>query len=680
MRLGIRAKLVGTLLLAGLLPLALALAIILIGFVEMRIRSVGLTYRALAQQQARHLSASLAAQVELANLINGLPNTNDFLAQANRQPPPSQGYIDNREKAWPALTPDDPLLHKILSNPVAERWQSVARQQPRFAEVMVTDAVGRLVAATNKTSDWFQADEQWWQDCFDHGKGRVLISDVTYDESARDGKGAVVMDLCIPIYNDAAPRKLIGITKISLDATWMLHQADLGNADDDPPRVTWLVRSDGRAVASQKLAGTERLPPPPVEALPQKVAGRIADQPSGWAKSRDVPGYEVIGFAAVQETWIMQRPEERWHVVVASSLHSIVHALYKLAWLIAGLGLVVIAACFWGGLAIARREIIRPLLTLEEATKRLKAGDREFRISEARGSGETFRDDEVGRLARHFNEMADQLNRQLEQLEEADSLKRQFIDLASHELRTPVTYILGASQLAQRQNGNSDPAILGKISAKAQRLNRIVENMFKLLASDRFDRRALKTDVDLAALIRATVQEQEPFLKERRQRWELDVPELLPYIRAEQDKIKDILANLISNAIRFSPDGGTVGVRARAEGDAVHVTISDSGPGIPAEDLPQLFQPFFTGAAVERHSSGDYQHMSRGIGLGLSVVKRFVELHGGTVTVDTSPAGTQVHVRLPIAAEEVPSPPPPPGDTATTTTTTANTDRTAGKE
>jgi len=81
----------------------------------------------------------------------------------------------------------------------------------------------------------------------------------------------------------------------------------------------------------------------------------------------------------------------------------------------------------------------------------------------------------------------------------------------------------------------------------------------------------------------------------------------------------------------------------------VEVEVSDSGPGIPQQDLPGLFQPFFTGGreAVERHTSGDYQHMSRGIGLGLSVVKRFVDLHGGTVSVDTSADGTRVRVFLP---------------------------------
>src|SRR5205085_1295440 len=142
--------------------------------------------------------------------------------------------------------------------------------------------------------------------------------------------------------------------------------------------------------------------------------------------------------------------------------------------------------------------------------------------------------------------MAEQLKEKFEQLEEADELKRQFIDLASHELRTPVTYILGASQLAQRSHDGAAPeggAMMPKISAKAQRLNRIVENMFKLLASDRFARGMRVSEVDVAGLIKTVVQEHEPFLRERKQRWEIDLASDLPRIQADPDKIRDILAN-----------------------------------------------------------------------------------------------------------------------------------------
>src|SRR5215207_3192029 len=101
MRLGIRAKLVGTLLLAGLLPLALALGVILFGVVELRVRSQGQMYSALAQQQAGHLSTILLAQVEWANLINGQPGTREFLAAANRKEPLTKAQIATIETSWP---------------------------------------------------------------------------------------------------------------------------------------------------------------------------------------------------------------------------------------------------------------------------------------------------------------------------------------------------------------------------------------------------------------------------------------------------------------------------------------------------------------------------------------------------------------------------------------------------
>ena len=651
MRLGIRAKLIGTLLLAGLLPLALALGVMLIGVIELRIHSRGRMHRALAEQQAAHLSTILGSQVELANLINELPGTADFLRRANKIPPLSQAEIDKIEAAWPKLPDTDPQIAACLQNEIARRWQAVARDQRRFAEVMITDLSGRLVAATNKTSDYFQADEDWWQRCYDGGKGRPLISDVIFDESAispEGTRGTLVADLCLPIYDtpaDPAKRTLIGITKLSLDATWMLGQLEPPTSIDDIPRTTWLVGGDGRAIPGAH-------PEPPVARLPERVARQIRAESLGSLRDDQVKGYELIGFASVEQTKLMEKTDQRWHVVVATGVHQVVARLYRLAWVILILGLTVIAACFFGGLVIARREIIRPIRKLGYAAKRIQEGDRDYRLDEERGRKHTFRDDEIGSLAHKFNLMADELRANIQRLEEADALKRQFIDLAGHELRTPVTYILGAAQLAERHKDDTagkDP-ILARIAAKALRLGRIVENMFKLLASDRFEPAQRMTIVDVAALVLAVCQEHEPFLRERKQSFHIDLAPDLPPIEAEKDKVRDILSNLISNAIRFSPDGGVIGVSARPLADhqpGVEIAVSDNGPGIPDADLPHLFEPFFTGSDVALHSSGEYQHMSRGMGLGLSVVKRFVDLHGGAVSVDTSPSGTTVHVTLP---------------------------------
>jgi signal transduction histidine kinase len=672
MRLGIRAKLVGTLLLAGLLPLALALGVVLFGAVELRLSSKGQAFRALARQQASRLSTIVGSQIELARLVNDLPGTAAVLRAANEGPKPTPEQIEEIEARWPRLGPGDSPLREVLGNHLAEHWQSVQAAERRFTEVLITDWWGKLVAATNKTTDYYQADEAWWSACYDQGRGRAVIWDVAFDESAiaPDGRvGALVADLCLPIYEHSAGattrattraatagsgRRVVGVCKISLDATWILGNLDHEPRTEDFSVTAWLVRGDGKSVPGAPQA-------PPVGALPAGLASKLSQSADGWTIDDRLDGHEVLGFAEVEQSRrLIDDPGQRWYVVVAASRRDVLSSVYRMAWLILVLGLAVIGACFLSGWVIAQREIVRPLTALERAVEELKAGNRGHRLSETRGPNETFREDELGRLAHGFNTMADELQGNMQRLEQADELKRQFIDLASHELRTPVTYIMGAAQLAQRQGdgrekgasekgGPETIGVMGRIGSKAQRLNRIVENMFKLLAGDQFDRGLRLGRVDVAEAIGAAVAEHEPFLRERRQTFDVRIDNGLPPISADPDKVRDILGNLISNAIRFSPDGGVVGVHARAVDGVVEITVSDSGPGIPEADLPNLFQPFFTGGGtVGRHTSGDYQYMSRGIGLGLSVVKRFVEIHGGTVDVETGAGGTRARVRLPI--------------------------------
>ncbi|MEZ0266846.1 MAG: ATP-binding protein [Phycisphaerae bacterium] len=661
MRLGIRAKLVGTLLLAGLLPLVLTIGVVLIGVAGLRVQSKGRTYNALAEQQARHLAWVLKSQIELGDAVNGLPGSVDALERANTVPPLAQEQIDKIEAGWPGLDANSEkgLLGGILKSPLSAQWRSVRAREPRFSEVLITDLSGRLVAATNKTSDYFQADEDWWKACYADGKGRAIVTGIATDESATspEGKrGTLVAGLCLPIYDKpekagGAPRKLIGIAKLSVDASWVLRQIETTGHVAELPRAAWLVNENGESLLGDVTSA-------PAKRLPARSLGALSAGGEGWVMDDDLPGYEVIAFAAVDQAHLVAEGGRRWYVVVATDKASVLGPVYRMTWLIAAMGLAMIVVSFAAGLIIARREIIRPVLALRDAVDRIKAGHRGYRLSERRGGRQVFRDDEIGQLARDFNLMASHLERQIKRIEEADAVKRQFIDLASHELRTPVTYILGAAQLAQRQDGHADPKLAERISSKAQRLNRIIENMFKLLAADRFEKQqgVVPEDVDLRAMIDLVCREHEPFLKERRQSYHVGVADDASRVRADGDKVRDILSNLISNAIRFSPDGGVVGVRtARVtthRGEAVEVAVSDTGPGIPPDDVPHLFQPFFTGADVNRHSSGDYQYMSRGMGLGLSVVKRFVELQDGGVLVDTSSRGTTVRVRLPLGTAD----------------------------
>ena len=236
-------------------------------------------------------------------------------------------------------------------------------------------------------------------------------------------------------------------------------------------------------------------------------------------------------------------------------------------------------------------------------------------------------------------------NRQLEtanfELLQANELKKGFIRVASHELRTPLTIVMGLTDLAQRANV-SDPQLpiwLQRIYAGSVRLNERVDLMVKLLLADRFERPLTPIEVDLAALLKASADDVATFIEQRKQSLTLELPADLGTVNAEPDKLHDCVVQLLVNAVKFTPDGGRIRLCARRFADgASEITVADTGVGMDPASLARIFDPFFTRFDVSRHSSGIFEFERRGLGLGLSVVKAFVEMHGGQVKV-TSEVG-----------------------------------------
>ncbi len=229
-------------------------------------------------------------------------------------------------------------------------------------------------------------------------------------------------------------------------------------------------------------------------------------------------------------------------------------------------------------------------------------------------------------------------------LVEADRLKGAFLEVASHELNTPVAVVLGMLELWKISQGPAASAVerqwVDRLTGAAGRLARTVERMLKLVRNHEFSQALELEPVDLDVLARGAVEQIAPYLESRRQRVEIVVDPAIGLIEAESSKLTDVLVNLLANAVKFTPDGGVIHVTAALEpGSIAHarVSIADQGQGIEPSDLPHLFEPFFTGFDTLRHSSGDYQYGKRGIGLGLSLVKSFVELHGGRALSSSVP-------------------------------------------
>ncbi len=237
-----------------------------------------------------------------------------------------------------------------------------------------------------------------------------------------------------------------------------------------------------------------------------------------------------------------------------------------------------------------------------------------------------------------------------EELSRASELKSKFIQVAGHELRTPLSYIMAVpSLMGQVDDIAKLKDAIETMAKKGRRLNDIVQSMFKLMPEGDYSEHLDLRRVQLAEILDRVRADCEPFVAERQQTLIIDQVEDIPEICVDAHKIHDVIENLVGNAIKFSPEGGTIRVTAMREGDmAIRIAIADEGGGIAPQDMQNIFTPFYSIEDVMKHSSGSIGKTKYGIGLGLTVVKHFTEMHGGAVEVATGETGSTFTIILPI--------------------------------
>lgn len=234
--------------------------------------------------------------------------------------------------------------------------------------------------------------------------------------------------------------------------------------------------------------------------------------------------------------------------------------------------------------------------------------------------------------------------------------KNELIGMLAHELRTPLTAILGFAELLERfpdLPAERRDRFLGSVTEHGERMNRLIQQVLDLsrLGADRAPW-SLR-EVEPSPLVTRTVAGLEPIAAARGVRIETDVPEALPIVAADQDRLVQVLSNLISNAVSFSEPGGAVQVTARAAElpagrPAVEIRVRDDGPGIPSSEVPTLFEPFVRGATASTRP---------GSGLGLHICQTIVRRHGGRIWVETRRGGGSTFVFQIPAVEAPPAPP-----------------------
>jgi len=221
-----------------------------------------------------------------------------------------------------------------------------------------------------------------------------------------------------------------------------------------------------------------------------------------------------------------------------------------------------------------------------------------------------------------------------------------FVDTLSHELKTPLTSIIAAAGLLAEELETSDDAHQKLIQTIIHNANTLENRLAELLDIVKTGSGKLQLQfepVDMRSIVLGTCQQISPMLQGKRQRLNTDLPASIPIIRGDGQRLEQVMVNLLTNAAKFTPEGGNILVRLRKTDDGLVIEVKDDGIGIAREEQPRLFKPY-------SRLNSDRQHHP-GLGLGLALAKQVVELHGGRIWVESEPGkGSTFSFSLPRQA------------------------------
>ncbi|HEX8138234.1 MAG TPA: ATP-binding protein [Pyrinomonadaceae bacterium] len=491
---------------------------------------------------------------------------------------------------------------------VVDASGGVVAMSPASAESLPIGLTERLLAEARRGAPMVETD--WTR-----GEGRYLLAVAVPAE----GGGAVIAR----IDGAALKEPLQGIT---------LPERALVTLLDQQHRIIYRSQTPGSALGLD-LSGVDKL-----SAINDRNTAVVVANSS-------LDGVErVYGLARVGATG---------YVVMVGIPSEI---LYASAWRqltgYAVVGLIVVFCTIVGALMIAR-SIIRPVRLLSFAAEQFGEGN----FSARAPSGGR---DVISRLGTSFNAMAERLEKREARFAELDNLKSEFVSSVSHELRTPLTTIKALTRLLMRE-GLDESKRREYIETISVECDRQIDLVLNLLDMSRIEGGVLRITherVDVSEVISSVVKSEARFAEKRSHELRVEPLGHLPHVCADPKALRRVLSNIIGNAIKYTPDGGRIILSARAESDQVMISVTDNGRGIPAEDMPVLFDKFHRGRPAP-HSEAiagattDAEFLEdadvSGVGLGLYLGRNVMEQMGGRISVESEVGrGSRFTLHLPV--------------------------------
>ncbi|MDX2471191.1 MAG: sensor histidine kinase [SAR324 cluster bacterium] len=539
------------------------------------------------------------------------------------------------DSGWIADKRNYPKSVAILNNPLSKILRKIRDKNPdRFGEIFLTDRAGRTLAMTAPLTDYYQADESWWQMGFNGGQGQNLFDDRGYDESVK----ANVVGAVVPVWSDG---KVLGVLKINYRVQFILNH--IRNQELDPWESVYLIRSNGEIIASTegvkgKYAAFNELNPKTLSQMTQRITlGEenflIAMEPlERNFFSRRLNKNTVLGVSG--EQW----DKGKWYYLSETNLNQLKGASnnYWDSIVIIGLISVVFSGLIAG---IFSRQLNKRLYKLLDGINHVAAGNFEEKINLAGN-------DEISSLAKSFNLMGEHLARSYKFLEEQVAERtseleeqtglalsqtehfRELLHVLSHDLSNPVASAQSFMEAYESDIINEEE-FLGFLKQSLFNATSIIETNRKMMAIDEGKLSANITPCNLKELWEESVLMLSDRLEKKNITVSLDIPESMVIMGEKTTIVNSIFNNALTNAIKFSYRNSKIEIKSKIVEGRIQVALQDYGVGIPEKLLGDLWNP-------NKPTSMAGTENESGTGYGLPLIKKFMDFFEGSVQIKSA--------------------------------------------
>ncbi|MBN2121246.1 MAG: HAMP domain-containing protein [Candidatus Omnitrophica bacterium] len=588
-------------------------------------------------------------------------------------------YFLQMDKQWVEAKPNSPLVTEYMRGKSAERLEKYTLLHKTIAEIFTTDKFGGLSAASSKTSDFYQADEEWWQKAYNSGKGAVYIGDIEYDESSEK----TALPVAVPIRDEKG--EVVGVCKAVLDVGVLFES--LKNFKMGKTGHTVLADNNGFIIFHRGITPlSERF-------CGEKEFKSLVNNPKKWTILKNPHGHkkdEFISFAAVEHPLLAEKGINWWTFLDEEAQEVFLPVKILFVQMIGVVGTLIIillpVAFIFSGI------LVKPIMKLYEVAECVGRGDLDYRIDLKTG-------DEIESLAIAFNKMTENLKRtvvsrdslseevaerrkveqnlsqalkkavrsreimtsmlddnnrvreelesKLQELKKTQSMLVQSEKLASlgklvadmaHEVNNPLMIISGNAQLSlldESINGEVKNN-LNIIHEECNRAKSIIQRLLMFSRPSKGEQKALDVNKSIESVAKLL----EHQFSLGNVKIDIQFAEGLPFVVADEKQFQEVIMNLVNNARDAMPQGGNIVINTSLEGEYVKIEIKDSGSGMDDKTLAKIFEPFFT-------------TKEKGTGLGLAVCYGIIKACKGRIEFKSQPQkGTTAHIWLPIKAEE----------------------------